>query len=349
MRTAHLHTQIPLDRYREILGAMRAERESWTDSFWLRIAAHAAVLCPDPAAQLAHRIREIAALLRDHTDWYRSLASPVRFVVAAMLIQQHIPVADFLGECAKAAELFKEAGLRHGGFSETMAVLILRLAQGQRAVTLMEVDRIKSIYDRMKGFHWWLTGPHDLPACAALASCPGSAEVVVALAESAFQDLYSGNLAKGRHLQTAANLLPVTGLHRGDAIDRYRALKSVVELRDGMLAEDCYDALVVLTLLEQPAELIITRVRAIEAELDLIQPGLAGSANFLISADLTCLDLMRFDRAKEAITEPRAAGAMLRSLHAFHIISAVLVSQVAPEPISPPATIGAQGWPLPFG
>src|SRR5271170_7658635 len=95
MQSVHLHTQIQLDRYREILGAMRTERETWSDSFWLRIAAHAAVLCPDPAEQLAHRIREIAAALRERTDWYRSLASPVRFVVAAMLIQHHLKVADF--------------------------------------------------------------------------------------------------------------------------------------------------------------------------------------------------------------------------------------------------------------
>jgi hypothetical protein len=349
MRTANLPTQIPLDRYREILGALRTERESWSDSFWLRIAAHTAVMCPDPAEQLAHRIREIAAVLRDRTDWYRSLASPVRFVVAAMLIQHHIQVADFLGECAKASELFQEAGLRHGGFAETMAVLILRQAPGHRSLTLLEVDRIKAIYDRMKGFHWWLTGPHDLPACAALSLCPGSAEVVTALAESAFQDLYGGNLAKGRHLQTAANLLPVTGLHRGDAVTRYRALKTALEDRDGALPEECYDALVVLTLLKQPAELVSARVEAIEAELDLLQPELAGTPNFLIAADLTCLDLVRFDSDKEPITELHAAAAMLTSIHAFHIISAVLVSQVEAEPIEPIGTIGAQGWPLPFG
>jgi hypothetical protein len=344
-----LHTQIPLDRYREILGVMRTERESWSDSFWLRIAAHAAVMCPDPADQLVYRIREIAAVLRERSDWYRSLASPVRFVVAAMLIQHHIQVGDFLGECARASELFHEAGLRHGGFSETMAVLILRQAEGQRSLNLFEIDRVKSIYDRMKGFHWWLTGPHDLPACAALALCPGSAEVVAAHAESAFQDLYGGDLAKGRHLQTAANLLPVTGLHLADAVSRYRALKTTLEAQDGMLPEECYDALVVLTLLDQSPEMVIARVRAIEAELDLLQSELSGTANFLIAADLTCLDLVRYDRDKEPITEPGAAAAMLKSIHAFHIISAVLVSQVEPELIDPSATSGAQGWPLPFG
>jgi hypothetical protein len=349
MLTDHLPTQIPLDRYREILGALHTEREWRSDSFWLRIAAHTAVMCPDPPELLAHRIREIAAVLRDHTDWYRRLASSVRFVVAALLIQHHIPVRDFLGECARTGELFHEVGLRHGGFSETMAVLILRLAQGQRAVTLLEVERIKAIYDRMKGFHWWLTGPHDLPACAALALCPGSAEVVSGLSEAAFQDLYGGDLAKGRHLQTAANLLPVTGLHRGEAIGRYRAIKTALEVRDGVLAQECYDALVVLTLLERPVELIVTRLRAIEAELDLLQPALSGSANFLISADLAFLDLVRFGRDNEALTEPHAAAAMLRSLHAFHIISVVLVSEVRAEVIYPAAALGGAGWPLPYG
>ncbi len=345
MHSDHLHTMIPLERYRDIIGALEADRESWSDSFWMRIAAQAAILCPDAPDKLAHRIRHIAAALRDRTKWYSSMASPVRFAVAAMLIQHHIPVADFLGECARASEVFHEVGLRHHGFYETMDVLIIRLSSKQSAPSRIEADRIKAIYDHMKKFHWWLTGPSDLPACAALASCPGDAEVVVARAEDAFQQLHGSGLVKGAHLQTAAHILPVFGLKIDDAVSRYRGFKSALESRIGLLDEDCYDVLSLLTLLDHPAELAIDRLCAVQKELDLFQPDQCGSANLLIATDLTVLDLIRMRQDLEPKKDPLDVEAMIASIHAFHIASAVLVSQITPDLIQPMGAFDSSGWP----
>jgi hypothetical protein len=345
MHSDHLHTMIPLERYRDIIGALDADRESWADGFWMRIAAQAAVMCPDTPDQLAHRIRHIASALRERTRWYSSMASPVRFAVAAMLIQHHIPVADFLGECARAAEVFHEVGLRHHGFYETMAVLILRLSSKHPSPSRIEADRIKSIYDHMKKFHWWLTGPSDLPACAALASCPGDAEVVAARAEDAFQQLHGSGLVKGAHLQTTANILPVFGLKIDDAVSRYRGFKTALESRTGILDEDGYDALSMLTLLDHPAELVIDRLNTVRSELDLFQPEQCGSANLLIAADLTVLDLIRMRRDLMPKKDPHDIEAMIASIHAFHIASAVLVSQISPDLIQPIGAVGTGGWP----
>ena len=348
MHCDHLHSMIPLERYRDIIAAIGAKRESWADSFWMRFAAQAAVLCPDPPEQLAKRIHHIASALQQRTAWYRTLASPVRFVVAAMLIQHHIPVADFLGECDRASEVFKEVGLHHHGFYETMAVLILRLSAKHPAPSLIQADRIKSLYDHMKGFHWWLTGPSDLPACAALASCPGPAEVVVAHVEDAYQQLKASGLARNHHLQTAANLLPVLGVPIDEGVSRYRALKMAFEVRNGVLDVESYDALVVLALIHQTTDIIINRLFSVREELDLFQPEQCGPANFLIAADLTVLDLVRFGPDQEQIRQPQDVESMMATIHAFHIASAVLVSQVQPEMIQPLGCLDAMGWPYPY-
>ena len=80
-----IHRLIPLERFRVILGALDLDHQSFTDAFWLRFAAQAAVFHPDEPAVLAKRMRVIADHLSAHTAWYKPLASPLRFVVAALI------------------------------------------------------------------------------------------------------------------------------------------------------------------------------------------------------------------------------------------------------------------------
>jgi hypothetical protein len=345
MPCEHIPAIHTIDRYRGLISAFTVERESWANGFWLRFAAQTAVLSADPPEALAHRIRQCAADLRDQTAWYRSLASPVRFVVAALLVQQNIPVADFLGEQGRMAELFGEVGLRHRGFFETMAVFILRLSPRHQTFSLFEAERVKAIYQQMKHFHWWLTGPNDLPACAALALCPGTAEAVVAQAEHAYQQLRKSGLATGSHLQMAANLLPVTGIEIGDALARYRGLRHCLEERTGLLDQTVYDPLVVLTLLEQGPALIIDRLLAMQDELDLLQPDQRGAVNVLIAADLTFLDLVRPSPGAAPPLQTQEASRMLTAIHAFHIVSAVLLSQIEVNAVQSSTEYDSLVWP----
>ncbi len=345
MHCDHLHSMVPLERYRDIMAVLASERDWWGDSYWLRFAAQAAVLCPDPPATIASRIRLLAEALAKHASWYESLASPARFVVAAMLIQHHIPVNVFVAEHRRIADLFQEVGLRHGGFPHTMAVLILHLSQQGTPIGMMEAERLKAIYDQMKRFHWWLTGPDDLPACAALAQCQGTAEVAVARAEDAYQQLYTAGVSRGTHLQTAANLLPLANAPIDQAVRRFLALRTAIEQRSGALAQERYDAVAVLSLLEHRPEMVAERVAAVRRELELFQPDHAGVSTFALAADLTFLDLVRLGPDGEAITDASALAAMLHSLHTFHLASAVLVSQLDIELDRPLGGLPPAGWP----
>ena len=345
MHLDHLHSLIPLERYRSIIAALEPERGSWLDEFWLRIAAQVAVLAPDDPRHLANRIRHLGGALASHAKWYQDLASPLRFAVAAMLIQHHITVHEFLAEHARIAEVLERVGLRSTGFHHTMTVLILMIAPEHLGCGMLEAERLKAIHLSMKRFHWWLTGVDDLPACAALAQCHGSAIEVVTRAEACYQLLHESGLSRGDHLQTAANLLPLTGLDPDAAVARYRALKSRLEARDGTLLPTHYEVLTLLSLLDHDPETVIGRLLAVRQELQLFQPDVVAAANLIIAADLTCLDLVRFDRAQQPLIGTTGEPAMRRSLHTFRLAAAATLSRIDLDLALPATGMFEAGWP----
>jgi len=336
---------LPLERYRQLIAALSGKNDGWDDTFWLRFAAQAAVMCPDPESTLAHRIREIAYALLRRSRWYQTLASPARFVVAAMLIQHNIPVAGFIAEHTRITSMMSEVGLRHGRFCETIAVLILLISPDHRPSSMLELERVKAIYDQMKRFHWWLTGPDDLPACAALAQCPGSAELLMARVEDAYQRLHGDGMPTGKRLQTAAHLLPLAGPDLDQTVARYRALAAALAEQVGTLSEDHYDPLALLCLLGHRPELVVNRLVAVISELDLFQPECRGAANILIASDLTVLDLVRCGHDLEPLARPQAVAHMLRTLHAYHIASAVLISQIDVDMVEFVSAAETSQWP----
>jgi len=193
-----------------------------------------------------------------------------------------------------------------------------------------------------------LTGPDDLPSCAALALCDGTAVVVVARAEDAYQQLHDSGLAKGTQLQLAANLLPIATLAISESLFRYRGLKFHLETSMGALGEEVYGALYILTFLDHPPKRIIEWLFTVNGELDLVNPDSRGPVNLLIAADLTFLDLVRQDHYHQPILEPHAIARMIDALHAFHVASEVLVSQVETASILPTKGLDSLAWPKPF-
>jgi hypothetical protein len=284
-----------------------------------------AVYQTEAPALLAKRIRLIADHLLTHAEWYKPLASPLRFVIAALLLKQHARLHDFLGEYHRIGEMLDKVGLRHGGRYEPLTVLILMSAPEHDAFSLLEAERLKVLHIQLKKFHWWLTGKDDLPAIAALAQIPGNAEVIAANTEAIYQRLNAAGLIKGDHLQTAAHLLPLTGLRPDDAANRWLALMRAMEAAHITLLPTHYDALAILSQLEQPATMVVERLLAVRRELDLTTPDMAGTSSLSLAADLTALDLIRY-RADGST--PVLAEELPQRLHALSLATMVQVSQV---------------------
>jgi hypothetical protein len=282
-------------------------------------------------------------VLHDQAKWYQDLASSLRFTVAALLIQHHIKGQHFLSEHVRIGDLLRHAGLRSSGFHHTMTVLIMLISPMQPGV--LDVERIKAIHQAMKRFHWWLTGPEDLPACAALAYCPGSAAEIVSRTEACYLLLKETGLSRGDHLQMAANLLPLSGLDADVVVGRYRALKHRIEERNHDLVPADYEAIAVLCLLDHAPDPIVDRLLSVGRELELLQAEVGPVTNLIIAADLVCLDLMRFDRAMRPVHDAHGASTMLRSLHLYHLATAAMLSHIEADIPLPMMGLPGAGWP----
>jgi hypothetical protein len=197
-------------------------------------------------------------------------------------------------------------------------------APGHDAFSMLEAERLKVLQGHLKKFHWWLTGPDDLPAVAALAQITGHPEVIAAETEAIYQRLADAGCMKGDHLQTTAHLLPLTGIRADDAAGRWLALMRRLEATVGGLKPVHYDALAVLSHLHQPTQRVIDRVLAVQREIDLAMPDLAGDSSLTLAADLTALDLIRFAADGSTI----AAESLPRRLHALNLATTVQISQV---------------------
>lgn len=328
MRHGHLPKIIALARYRAVIAALEPERESWLGEYWLRIAAHLAVLSPDDPTHVAKRLCRLAAELHAQATWFRDLASPLRFVIAAQLIQRNIRVHDFVGEHARISDLLRTAGLISTGFHHTMTVLMLINSPSGSDGAGQNVERLKYIYSNLKRFSWWLISETDLPTCAALVHCQGTAEDVVRRTEACNLQLKNAGLTPGDHLQTAASLLPLTGLAADDALGRYLELKNEFESRSAALLPIDYETIAVLSLLDHDPRLVINRLLAVRHELELLQPEAMRATNLIIAADLTCLDLIRYDRSFTPITRAHEDPAMRNLLRAFQLATSAVVSRI---------------------
>jgi len=317
-----------LNRYRAIAGCFDEGAAEPTEYAWLRFAAQEVVLCPNDPAELAGQIRSIASGLHQHGTWARDLISPMRFLVAALLIRQNLQVPDFMINHLQTIGSLRGAGLRSSGIYETMAALIIHMEPRLRPFDAGDARRIRSVYDLMKKRHWWLTGASALPNCAALAFCHQTPGDIIAYAEQAYDRLRQTGLHRGRQLQTAAHVLTLSERLVDQAIERWVSLKDYLEELQGPLASERYGALSVLSLLESRPESAIRTLLSICNELDLLQPRLARTVNFLLATNLTVLDMMRFDGNLAPLRDPGGIDGMLRTLHRHHIASAVVLSHL---------------------
>ena len=175
--------------------------------------------------------------------------------------------------------------------------------------------------------------------------CHGSAEEIVARTEVCYRRLHEAGLNIGDHLQTAANLLPLAGTDPDASVTRYRALKSALEAREVTLLPAHYESLSLLTLLDHRPETVVDRMLAVLNELDLLQPEVLISANLAIAADLTILDLMRYDRDLRPLHDAHGAQTMLHNLHVFNLASIAMLGRVSGELAMPAMEALAAEWP----
>ncbi|MCB9754061.1 MAG: DUF4003 family protein [Myxococcales bacterium] len=296
----------PMARFIEIYAALEADRGFWEDPTALRFAAISMLTNRAPATAVAEGIRATAEELRHRVGWFSELRSPLRFILSAMLLQAEDTPAAFLAEVDRVEKLFRAARLRRGHAFEKVAIFVLRNARDLRPVEPEDIARFKAIYEQMKRYHWWLTGPDDFPACAMLVRRDGTPEEIGEGVERIYQALHEVGFTRGNPLQTAANLLYLTGIEARAVAERMRAIADYL-VRIGInIHPSEYDEISLLCFLAQPISRICDLVYEYRETIVSLRPSPGANLSFTLAASVAFVRLVGFDRDMRAISDAKA-------------------------------------------
>jgi hypothetical protein len=306
MSSLHVVPDDPGVRFAELYEALEEHRGMFGDVNSVRYAALTAVTIPGAATDVAAAIRKTADALRDQCGWFDALRGSLRFIVSAILVQAHDDARDFLEEVDRVNRMFRDEGLRNGGFYETLAVLILRIRRDLALITPADVARFKALYEEMKGHHWWLTGPDDYPACALLVHEDGDAATIGARAESIYQGLRERGFSSGDPLQTAANILVLSDDPAPRIADRFLALAEELRTHGKRIWPQSYDEVAILTFTkESPRELVERTLRHADGVATL-RPRPHKVLAFNLATNLTFLDSLAANQRLKGVADAKS-------------------------------------------
>jgi hypothetical protein len=316
----------PLRRFIDIFEVLHLERGWFADTSSLRFAAMAAITCEGAPASVARALRAIADELKERSGWFGELTGSLRFIVAAMLLQNDDRPADFMAEVDRVRNMFREAGVRRGGSYEVMAALILR-GPHKSPVVEQTVARFQAIYEEMKTHHWWITGVADFPACAILVGQPGTPESLGQEIEAIYQELHAVGFKKGDPLQTSANLLYLAHEKPSVVAARFLALAETFRSASQRIWQSEYDELAILSLLKQPAVHVVEQVQQIQEALRTLRPRPDRSLAFNLASSIAFLQLVQPAEQTAGITDAKALLDMQAILNAQQ--AAVMAASMA--------------------
>jgi hypothetical protein len=311
----------PLPRFRAIYEELYKEK-GWGDNNSLRFAAMAAIACSGEPSEVALKIRNTAAEIKNKVGWFGDLKSSLRFIVSAMLIMNEDNVSDFLEETKRVHAMFRAAKLRNGGIYETMAILIMRVSFFKAPIQMETLERFKSIYQIMKKYHWWLTGPDDFPACAILVTQKESPEQIGLVIERIYQELKLRGFTTGDYLQTAANILYLTHTDPIEIADRYSNLAISFRRSGVRMWQSDYDELAILSFLESPPDFVVEKVLNYREEMKTLYPKPDSTITFNLASSITFLELIRLNKKLKTVADVKALLDMQALINAAAAASA---------------------------
>jgi hypothetical protein len=239
---------------------------------------------------VATSILDVQTALKEAVPWYSDMGSSVRLGLAGMLVRTGDDVSSFLDALEVAQARFREVHLRRSAANEAFATLIHRQLTGRREVTIHDAQRLKAIYEALKGYHWWLTGPEDLASCVVLSSRSGEPQTIGTEVEAIFQALRQAGHSGGEPLQTASFFLTLAEGHPSVLAKRFTWLAGAFRKKGVRILAQDSDELAVLTVLDRPIFEMVRTVlehRAIISEIG----GFGRQATFELAVSTTALEL----------------------------------------------------------
>lgn len=251
----------PLARFFELEAAFETERGFLGDHVPLRLVAANLVLSPGEPLEIATQVRVLTEQLRERQAFFSQVSGSILLLVAAVILQRGDSPAALLAEVERVRAMMRELGMRRMEVFEFVAILAMRIRGGLAPIERSQVQRLHDIYKQMKGYHWFLTGPEDYPACAFLAGQDRSPHEIATRANLVYEGLrVRANAWRGDPLQTASNMLVLSPLEPDELVDRFVTLATALDAAGIRIGQDAYDEVAVLCFLAQPSGRIVEAV-----------------------------------------------------------------------------------------
>jgi len=295
----------PLKQFESIYLELFSHKKWFEDVNAIRFAGIAAISCSGEPAEVAQSIRQTSEDLKK-LQGMGGFTSQLRLIVSAMLVLHGKNPSQFMKESKEIKTMFRNEKIRRGGVYEKMAHLILQLQSPQGYVSSVSVKRFKEIYEEMKRYHWWLTGPDDFPACAILVFQEGSTREIGDKIEAIYTALNAQGFSKGDPLQTAANILFISGESPEILAGRYHSLYRLFKDNHVRIFQSDYSELASLSFLSHDPRIVVQHVLDVRAELMQFKPKPSRETSFDLAVGITFLELVQKDRNMKIISDAKA-------------------------------------------
>jgi len=294
-----------VDRYLARFEELRRKKRWSTDTNILRFAALA--LAANPIPDAAARLEAASEELRALAGWFGKLNSPIRYVVAAMILRKGLRPGAVYDAVVEVQKEFRARGYRRGGVSEVLAALLLVLQSDGKPPKPVAVDRLGAVLARWKQDHPFLTGHDDYPMAALHASRDDDVESVGVRVERIYRALRAKRFPMGNALQLASHILALGTWDENGAAARFEDMQRAFRDRGCRIGSGLYDEVALLALTAGAPVAIATRVLADVERLRSAKPRPAASIAFSIAAGLA---LSREAERRADLASPADAAAL---------------------------------------
>jgi hypothetical protein len=285
----------PFDRFQELYRILADRSSPHEDLPWLGFAAYAAVLTSGTTTHIADKIRCKADLLQKHSPWYSALASPLRFAVAASLVQSDCLIRRYEAQLQVLRRLIAAEHLHPS--SGTLAVLatIISLMEDGKGPSALRITRLAAFHHLVTKDAAWQIGSEHLPACLLLTYRRGTAQALVAESRRFSSALAGLGLLHGQGVGAINRFLLLGYDHDHPVLDRYQNLLNLYHHEHTSIDQPMSQVLATLAVLDHPQERVFAELYRTTAQLIALEPNLDHEPISVLAGDLTFLRLARID------------------------------------------------------
>ncbi len=247
------------------------QRHRWTGTTFLRLAAASlATAGPGATVQL---LDDVAARLEARARWTGPLRTPVRFVLAAMLVRRDLDVESVVPAVEETRAAFTDHELGCGGTYPYLAAFLLVTQSSGATPDPTVIARMAAIQDHWKQAHPWLTGRDDYPM-AALHALRGEDPIELShRLEMTYSELHDRGFSRGNQLQLATQILAVAPMDGPEAAARFAAVAAALGARGEKVGTSRYDEVALLSVVNGAPDALADEVLRVRDALQEVEGG----------------------------------------------------------------------------